>query len=257
MSTEVDLWLLFPDEVRDAALLRRYRELLTEEERAHEKRFRFGRDQHRFLLTRVLVRTVLSRYASIAPREWRFAPDAHGRPCITNPDPALTELSFNLSHTEGLILLGVTRRRALGVDAEHIWSRTASASIAERYFAPAEAQALRELPEALRNERFFEYWTLKESYIKARGQGLALGLGNFSFSLHAAGSVRVSFRPELEDAPEHWHFWQFNPSPDHVAAVCVRRMQSGTNRLLARKIVPFANEQPLEIVMSRQSRELQ
>jgi 4'-phosphopantetheinyl transferase len=43
--------------------------------------------------------------------------------------------------------------------------------LAGRYFAPLEVDALGALPAAERLGRFFAYWTLKESYIKARGLG--------------------------------------------------------------------------------------
>jgi len=252
-TADAELWAAFTDEIREPALLSRYRELLTDDERAREVRFRFASDQHRFLLTRALVRTVLSKYASIEPNAWRFAPDAFGRPQIQNPDPALAAITFNVSHTLGLILVGVTRGKALGVDTEHLWSRTASAAVADRFFSTDEAAALRMLPDAARRERFFDYWTLKESYIKARGQGLSLGLSGFGFDLAEPMRIGAWFRPELEDAAQHWQFWQFNPSADHVAAVCLQRSGELSPRLVVKKVVPLENEQVLPVQILRQS----
>jgi 4'-phosphopantetheinyl transferase len=48
-------------------------------------RFRFGNDQRRYLLTLVLLRTVLSRYAVLDPAQWSFALNAYGKPEIANP----------------------------------------------------------------------------------------------------------------------------------------------------------------------------
>jgi 4'-phosphopantetheinyl transferase len=252
-DADVAIWAVFTDSVRDPALLRSYRELLTEEERAREMRFRFASDQHRFLLTRALVRTVLSKYASVEPKAWRFAPDAFGRPQIQNANPDVAGITFNISHTQGLIIVGVTRRDALGIDTEHLWSRTASAAVADRFFAPGEAAALRELPEAQRRERFFDYWTLKESYIKARGRGLALGLGTFGFELAEPKRITAWFAPELEDAPRHWQFWQFHPSADHVAAVCLKRPGDIASRLVVKRMVPLSSEHELQVEIVRQS----
>jgi 4'-phosphopantetheinyl transferase len=252
-DADVEISAVFTDEIRDPALLGSYRELLTDDERAREARFRFPSDQHRFLLTRALVRTVLSTHTRVEPSAWRFAPDAYGRPQIQNDDPSVAGITFNVSHTQGLIIIGVTRRAALGVDTEHIWSRTATAAVAERFFAPNEAAALRELPEAQRRERFFDYWTLKESYIKARGRGLALGLASFGFELHEPNRLSAWFQPELEDAAPHWQFWQFNPSADHVAAVCLRRAGASGSRLAVKKVVPLSSEQPMRVEIVRQS----
>jgi 4'-phosphopantetheinyl transferase len=252
-SADVELWAAFSDEIRDPALLARYRELLTDDERAREMRFRFASDQHRFLLTRALVRTVLSKYVDVAPQAWRFAPDAFGRPQIQNTDAGVADLTFNISHTHGLILLGVTHRKALGVDTEHLWSRAASAAVADRFFSPNEAEALRELPESVRRERFFDYWTLKESYIKARGRGLSLGLASFGFDLGQPKRIGAWFRPEVEDAAPHWQFWQFNPSPDHVAAVCLQRIGEHPLHLLMRKVVPLQGDVVMPVEIVRQS----
>jgi 4'-phosphopantetheinyl transferase len=252
-EADVEIWAAFSEEIRDPKLLHQYRELLTDDERAREVRFRFASDQHRFLLTRALVRTVLSKYVSIEPSAWRFAPDAFGRPQIQNGEPAMAEITFNVSHTQGLIVLGVTHRKALGVDTEHLWSRTASAAVAERFFAADESAALRELPEAQRRERFFDYWTLKESYIKARGRGLSLGLSSFGFQLGEPKRIGAWFAPELEDAPVHWQFWQFHPSADHVAAVCLQRQGGISPRLAVKKIVPLAGEHALPVQIVRQS----
>ena len=87
---------------------------------------------------------------------------------------AREHLNFNISHTKSLVLLGVTSDGALGVDVENCRSREAPLKIAHQFFAPEELAELQALPRAQQHDRFFEYWTLKESYIKARGMGLSL-----------------------------------------------------------------------------------
>ena len=39
----------------------------------------------RFLVTRALVRTMLSDYSAVRPEDWRFTPGAHGRPTGATP----------------------------------------------------------------------------------------------------------------------------------------------------------------------------
>src|SRR5689334_11223332 len=80
-QSEIHLWLAFYDEIEER-LHSAYRELLNAAEKEQEKRFYFARDQRRYLITRALVRTVLSRYVSIAPKEWSFSTNAYGRPEI-------------------------------------------------------------------------------------------------------------------------------------------------------------------------------
>ncbi len=196
--------------------------LLAPDEYARMARFMFERDRRQYLLTRALVRTMLSRYAPVLPTEWRFGTNQHGRPEILNRPPGVRDLRFNLSHTEGLIACAVTVAREVGVDVEYV-GRLLVYDVADRFFAPREAAALRALPAADQPLMFFDFWTLKESYIKARGLGLAMPLADFAFRLDPPGAPVISFESTLDDDPAAWQFVQSWPSPMHRLALAVRR----------------------------------
>jgi len=187
---EIHLWLAFYDEITDVHLHSAYRELLNAEEKNQEQRFYFERDQRRYLITRALVRTVLSRYEPVHPREWIFSSNAYGRPEVANAPAKDSGLSFNISHTHSLIVMGVTRSRALGVDVENFRAREVSMDIADRYFAPQEVTALNAVPPHQQQYRFFEYWTFKEAYIKARGMGLSLRSISSAFTIRMIAQSR-------------------------------------------------------------------
>jgi 4'-phosphopantetheinyl transferase len=166
-----------------------------------------------------MVRTVLSKYADVAPRDWRFAANEYGKPSIAAEHTKAKGVEFNLSHTEGLIVLGVTRGRALGVDVENTVPREVDLEVADRFFARTEVAALHMLPGHQQEQRFFEYWTLKEAYIKARGMGLSIPLNSFAFCLQDPARIRVKVEPE-SSSPGRWLFWQLRLSPDHLSALC-------------------------------------
>jgi len=215
---QVDLWLCFYDASPPAALLA-YEGLLTDDERARHRRFHFERDRRMFLATRALVRTALSAYADIAPASFRFELGTHGKPRIASPTPD-PPLSFNLSNTPGLVICGVSLHEALGVDVEDVERAGETLSSAADFFSAAEARALHALPAAEQRERFFALWTLKESYIKARGFGLALPLDQFSFSLSGA-EIAMTLDPRLEDDAARWQFAILHPSKQHRVAVAI------------------------------------
>ena len=251
---KIELWLAFCDEIADERLLADYRRLLVEEERQKEARFHFARDRHRYLITRALVRSVLSRYAAVAPPDWRFVEDAYGRPQIVNEDPAARRISFNISHTHSLVVLGVTCDRALGVDTEDVHTRRAELGIADHYFAADEVAQLRATSPELQQTRFFEYWTLKESYIKARGMGLSLPLAQFGFDLGQPRSVRIGFRPPLIDDPARWIFWLWRARGDHYVAICAEHAGREAPELSFTKIVPLRDATPLPCEELRNSK---
>lgn len=101
--------------------------------------------------------------------------------------------------------------------------RVVDQRLANRYFATVEAEALRGLPAEQRRERFFRYWTLKESFIKALGVGFKLNLAHFSFHLDEGAPVRVTFDPVLGEKPEHWQFAEFRTTERHRMAVSIRK----------------------------------
>ncbi len=240
-SAEIHLWLAFYDEISEG-LHSAYRQLLSATEREQETRFYFGRDSLRYLITRALVRIVLSRYVSIPPSEWIFSANAYGRPEIVNTQGRDACLSFNISHSHGLIVLGVTKQRALGVDVENFRVRRAPIEIADHYFTPKEVAALAAAPLREQQYRFFEYWTFKEAYIKARGMGLSLPLDKFWFQYSDDGEVEITIDPELADDAARWQFCQFQPAAGYLVAVCAERVGPQSPSLIVRRTIPILSE---------------
>lgn len=250
---EIHLWLTFYEAIREERLLADYRELLNPAEQEKESRFYFAEDRQRYLVTRALVRTVLSRYATVAPKDWVFSADPYGRPHIVNPQAIDSGLSFSVSHTHGLIALGVAGGRSLGIDVENFARPKIPTDMAGLFFAPQEAAALRELPDERRPYRFFEYWTLKESYIKARGLGSSLPLDRFSFHFPDEHAVALAIDSEIGDDPSRWLLWQFRPTAEHLLAVCAEKLNAEPLRLVVREITPTVAEKILSPEILRAS----
>lgn len=229
-AAEAHLWSARPATFTDPAQLARLRALLTGDELARIDRFRFAGDRRTGLVTRALVRTALSRYCRVPPARWRFRTNRHGRPEIAAP---ASRLRFSVSHTDGLVVCLVGRGRDLGVDAESLDRRGRWLDLAERFFAPAEARALRGVRPDRRRLRFLEYWTLKESYVKARGRGLTLPLSGFWFDLPAParGGIRIHCTPLVEDDAARWQFTLDRPGESHVVATAVDRGRSAGVRI--------------------------
>lgn len=217
----VDVWTATPDDAERH--LPEYHSILAADEVSRCDRFWHQADRARFVIARALVRTMLSRYVGVPPQWWRLRIESHGRPEIDNLPHGAPDLRFNLSHTDGLVACAVTIGRDLGLDVENI-HRTLTHDVAERFFSAQEVADLRTLPQADQRRVFFDYWTLKEAYIKARGLGLALPLGQFTFHRPPGRAPHISFAPELHDDPASWQFAQFWPTAHHRMAVAVRRV---------------------------------
>lgn len=249
-SRGIDIWCTYISDIGDPTLWPRYDELLSPGERAKQARFHFARDRRRYLVTRVLVRTVLSRYAQVQAQEWVFAATPRGRPEISSPRTS-PPLEFNIAHSADLIMLAVTSGRTIGIDAESIAARDVDIEGLDRYFAPEESAALLSLPPEGRRHRFFELWTLKESYLKATGMGLAIALDAFRFELPGERGLTLHMRPELADSPQRWRLWQLALRPGYLAALCAARGELAAPRITVRETVPLASERITDTAPSR------
>jgi len=233
-ADEVHAWHILPERITQPDLLQRCEELLSDDERVRWRRFVREIDAHHYLIAHAMLRTALSQYVDTAPGAWRFECTEFGRPYVAEPKIG-RDLQFNLSHAQGLVACAVAWRRPVGIDAENLDRTGVCVELAANYFSAQEIAALRSLPSAARPERFLEYWTLKEAYLKARGVGLSLPLDCFSIHLPPEQPIAISFAPSLDDDPSAWQFAQFRPTPRHVLAVAVRRASGENSRISCRE----------------------
>lgn len=249
---QTDVWVALADEAPDADLTVWFDQVLTEGERQKHGKFMFEKDRRRYLVTRALVRYVLSRYVPIPPQEWQFEATDFGRPFAVNPHPGVAGLTFNISHSDHVVLIGVTRDCQLGIDVEDL-QRKVPIDIADSFFSAGEVRQLRALPPALQARRFLDFWTLKESYIKARGKGLSLPLDQFGFELSVERQLQLYIDPGLNDAPGNWSFWQWHPSADSIAALCIENRPGIEKKITVRRTIPFVQEESVAFDVLRKS----
>jgi 4'-phosphopantetheinyl transferase len=193
---------------------------LSVEEKRRAERFVFDRDRREFLMAHGLIRAALSRaMPTVDPSKWLINPDKDGRPYVAGPI-GVGRLHFSLSHTKGCIACAVSPNEAVGIDVEECSPRDGLMEIAEKNFSADEIATLRALEPQEQSKRFFEYWTIKEAYIKARGKGLRIPLNSFSILGLTQKDIRIAFADEQnEDYSARWHFTQFVPSRRHQLAM--------------------------------------
>lgn len=207
----------------DLAALAATDQVLDTQERAQAARFVRPADRELYRAAHVLLRRALSHHAPVDPAAWRFSRGAYGRPEIAAPgSPTGEGLHFSLAHTRGLVCCAVTGETAVGIDAECERPLSDALDLARRFFSPVEAAALAALPPAERTQGFFAFWTLKESFVKALGLGLAMGLDRFAFRLAAGrpGSIDLTLAPPC--AHSDWRFVLLRIEREHTLAAGVR-----------------------------------
>ena len=192
-------------------------------------------------MARVLVRTVLSRYASTSPVDWVFGTGANGKPQL---EPEQSDgLEFNVSHSHGWLACAVSRKVAVGVDVELCDEARDFMRLARRYFQAQELVALEGLPVEEQRQRFYRLWTLKEAWSKTRGDNIGSAMGAVGFSLEAPGTIAVSETGE----PFPVDCWLLQPAPDFQLALCRARLSDLPPLLAVFETVPLGDYRPLEL----------
>lgn len=215
---EIHIWHASPN---IALLDKTYaRSLLSADEVERMNRFHFDKDRHNFLFCRSMLRMVLASYLGALPAELVFVYSAHGKPSLAKPNVCL---DFNLSHSNGDVLIATCLERKIGVDLEWVRDDLDVQEIAQRFFSAAENKRLQAMPISSRYDTFFACWTRKEAFVKARGEGLSCPLSSFDVSVDPREEqVTLATRPDLVEA-RRWQMWSLNTIPGFAAAVAVER----------------------------------
>ena len=220
----VDVWFCFTNDNRLRLAQENYEAMLSQSELQQYQQLKHIDNGWDYLVSRALLRTVLAEYCELTPDELEFQVNDFGKPELSNSNLS-TVIQFNTAHTNGLTMCVVTCDDAIGVDAECRAENPSILDVAEDYFSTLELQALKCRDEAQQLDYFYRYWTLKEAYIKARGEGLSIPLHDFSVVLGSDGEFEEFIGPEAEC----WDFRLLCQNADYTAALSMNNQINGLN----------------------------
>jgi 4'-phosphopantetheinyl transferase len=203
----------------DKSLADRVEHQLSADEISRAGRFHFAKDRNHFVAARGLLRGLLSAYTGVNSDELRFLYAEKGKPSLQESHQSA--IKFNLAHSHGMAIYAFSHSRELGVDLEFSRKDLADDKIAERFFSQREIKTLASVPVELRKQAFFNCWTRKEAYIKARGEGLSMPLDEFDVSL-APGEPAGLLANQKEPAEvTRWSMHSIPVPSGYTAALCV------------------------------------
>jgi phosphopantetheinyl transferase len=144
------------------------------------------------------LREIFSGYLDCSPDTLQFETQPGGKPYLRAPAHGL---EFNLSHSRGIALLGISTSVELGIDVETFRAVHDPLRLAKRVMSAAECDELSALTGNARLDRFLSLWTRLEARQKAVGLGIfaeaadpAL-LSSFSFRLDSSHCASLCVSP--------------------------------------------------------------
>ena len=110
---EVHVWSALLDPA--STDIGRFSEILSPDEKERASRFHFEKNRNEFIISRGSLRVLLGSYLGVPAHELGFAYSRYGKPCLAGSDE-ISPMEFNLSHSEGIVVLAFTKGRKVGVD---------------------------------------------------------------------------------------------------------------------------------------------
>lgn len=217
MPNDLHIWRATLEVSSDS--LAGYSVLLSADELARADRYVFARDRQHFMVARATLRLLLGRYLHLSPSSMHFELGPYGKPFLAEEFQP-SKLKFNASHTYGVGLFAFTMSRECGIDVEKIRPEFATREVAKHYFSAQEITELDALSPSLFTMGFFQCWTRKEAYLKARGTGLQTPLDSFAVTATPGRPPQLSSCDSLR-----WSIYSFEPFQDFVAAVVAERLE--------------------------------
>lgn len=194
-------------------------QIIDKEEQKRANRFVFQKNRDQFTVAHAVLRLILGRYLNKEPHLLNFCFNQYGKPRLAGESGC--SVLFNISHSHDLVLIAIASGREVGVDIEYTRDDLADVQIAERFFSDNEVAVLKSLPVEHQKDAFFNCWTRKEAFIKAKGKGLSIPLDSFDVSLTPnEPATLLSTRIDPGEV-QRWRLQELEPGSGYRAALVV------------------------------------
>lgn len=212
-----DVHLFYTSLKQPSAYLESLRKILSSDELAKAERFYFEKDRTSYIAARGMLRKILSHYLAIEPSTIQFQYSPYGKPSVPQA------IHFNVSHSHERVLYAISQKRVVGIDIEFIRPVQEFWEVAKTYFSKNEVAMLAKIPPQKQLEAFYQLWTRKEAYIKAKGGGLSMPLSSFDVSLGEPTRL-LETRPDKVEAL-NWILKSYIPEEHYIAALVMSTKQ--------------------------------
>ncbi len=192
--------------------------ILSEEESLRMNQFVFRNRAEDYIISRGVLRNILARYLGQSPESVPLKTHSNGKPYLPG-----SEIHFNLSHSEGLFLYGLSSGAPLGVDLQRVYPIANINAIIKNYFSPEEQILLNSVNENMLQDLFFAIWTAKEAYLKGTGEGFQRPPNSFTICHKSNGLLKFELRENLNSTLNKlWNIREIHLFSNFKAALAVK-----------------------------------
>lgn len=194
------------------------RAVLSDEESTRMEQLVFQKRAEDYIVSRGVLRIILAQYLGQAPESVPLKIYPTGKPYLPG-----SNLQFNLSHSDGLFLYGLTLGTPLGVDLQRVYPIDNINTIIKNYFSPEEQNLIKSVNKNQLQDLFFAIWTAKEAYLKGTGEGFQRPPNSFTICHKSNGLLKFQLRDNLNSTLDNlWNIREIHLASNYKAALAVK-----------------------------------
>jgi len=190
---------------------------LSDDENKRLERLKFVESQENFIISRGVLRCILALTLEQEPSDVEIGITPKGKPYLPDSD-----IYFNLSHSEGLMIVGLSRQSEIGIDLQKVYPIPNHQTIIKNFFSVKEGIYLKSLPQDTFLEQFFIIWTAKEAYLKGIGEGFQYPSNSFSILPETHQSSFLTLESNYHNSNKSkWIIHSLEPETGYRAATAI------------------------------------
>lgn len=181
--------------------------------------FKFPSVQNSFVISQGALRLILSEYLFIEAPKIQLAKHSKGKPFVMDD----LNLRFNISNSGNYAVYAFSKGDEVGIDIEKIRLLPDLDNLIEKNFSLAERAFITKHNEE-KQQRFFKFWTVKEAYLKAIGEGMRLAPDHLEFTVEIDNYKLDAVKGVFEQ--DDWLFKDFSFADDYVGTIAYKGLQT-------------------------------
>ncbi len=216
--SKIDVWRVNINDIGDD--IQDFVEILSPDEIARANIYNLSKDRRHFIISRAILRILLSSYIGQQPADITFSYTENLKPILNSRRKS--PVCFNVSHSHELILYAISYGESVGIDVEYVRPTLDldSDALAKRFFSSSEYEYLNLLPIEKRREEFIRIWVTKEAYLKAVAKGIS-DIERIKTIIPKDKSLILKLKEGNKDL-DVWEIRQFEPEKGYIASIAYK-----------------------------------
>jgi len=170
---------------------------------------------HKYVISHGILRLILSYYTKQCPQDIEFTHNEYGKPFLKN-----SNIYFNMSHSHNKASYIVALNYKVGIDIEYHDDNLDVMRLSDFVLTSQEIMFLKSSEDKEKLATFYRLWTMKESLIKANGQGLSYPINSIE-ALNLLPGDKILLTNKEDNLEQELYIYKLKVSPAYSGFIAI------------------------------------